>query len=343
MCCWGGGTFALCVCVTLFATSVVVIYWWPCASFLGQRYSCISCVPFVWLHVCLVLSQNVNDMYIKYSHILLEQFKFSQHRFNFDVRALLSVLRGVCGIHLLRLNILNALPSETKVVTPADALVALREIRTSELCYACGADVVGEVTGVCTMMQGFVEGRGPSSESILKFSDFYRVIVKRCEYFCSAETPPYQKGKVHFPSEILYGKKALEYRLKDYAIQLKRPDYAGVMDDTKVFRTFAFMLNKADYDRTRQWIKNAIAAESQVARLAIADGASASSEISSAIVGVSVKPSCKTSASSCALLEARPAKALKSRLEEEKKTDVEKSKKAALMTFFTPKLKGSKV
>ena len=88
-------------------------------------------------------------------------------------------------------------------------LVELENIKRSNLCFAGGIDLEGEVSGVISLVRGLMENVGPSDEFVNNCSPFYKLCVKRMENFVVAAVPNgkifWQEGFVLLVRQVPYG------------------------------------------------------------------------------------------------------------------------------------------
>ena len=87
--------------------------------------------------------------------------------------------------------VLDALPSEGQHKSFSHVLLKLQEICLSPRCFAIGVSSTREVDGVYAMVGSLDEGVPVDKKDLDKFSDFYKLVVARLQFFFKrAESGP---------------------------------------------------------------------------------------------------------------------------------------------------------
>ena len=134
-------------------------------------------------------------------------------------------------------------------------LSGLAALKGSKLCKVGGFDIIKEVESVHNIVKGISTGHGPEAEDVARYSSLKKTVMAACEHFCTLERAPagaLALGGKHSGS-TLFGREAM----KSLLIQVRNKDKSGKEfkpGDTKVFRSFKFMLSPEDHELTNQLI-----------------------------------------------------------------------------------------
>ena len=136
-------------------------------------------------------------------------------------------------------------------------LVELENIKRSNLCFAGGIDLEGEVSGVISLVRGLMENVGPSDEFVNNCSPFYKLCVKRMENFVVTAVPngKISQGKLRFDKEpsMISGRKALCYLFDKFQTDYEKGVKKELVD-MQPFRTFGWALSPPQKTLTASWL-----------------------------------------------------------------------------------------
>lgn len=173
------------------------------------------------------------------------------------------------AIQNIHQSILDALPTEQCQKSIAATLLVLHQVKTSSLCLACGPSVVAEVDGVHSMVNSIDEGVGVEPRDLANFTEFYKAVVARLQYFFVRE----QAAPVSVGKKVLVGRAAL-LDLYESIAATKKGGGDVPMKDLQPLRAFKWLLSSEQLSLSANWIQDAtVSHAAMLARNAIGDGA----------------------------------------------------------------------
>ena len=147
--------------------------------------------------------------------------------------------------------VLDALPSEGQHKSFSHVLLKLQEICTSPRCLAIGGSSSREVDGVYAMVGGLDEGISVDSKDLSKFSDFYKLVVARLQFFYKrAETGPSASAF----NRDLVGQSALQ-DLYEWVEAVKADNVVVDMKMIQPLRTFTWLLSAPQVARSTSGLR----------------------------------------------------------------------------------------
>jgi hypothetical protein len=237
----------------------------------------------------------------------------------------------------VKTSVLDALPTESNLVSFQDCLKNLEDVKRSEGVSLIGLNFMGEVSGVISFVRRIMNKDSPSYEEVSKLSDFYTSCLKRMINFYSisaVEAPP--KGQLKFGTSAattVYGLKALEYKIGKFQGEIKKGTTFDIAA-TEDFRRYEFAMTDPQRSMTRQWIRDVIAEAKS--RLMVGE----SLKIKDVAEGGAASSSSTSSASKLALAKKLPPvccelpSAKKPKLQAACEVDVGAKKGASMMKYF---------
>ena len=242
--------------------------------------------------------------------------------------------------------ILDAMPSADTGVLLGAAVDKLNEVRRSELVVFAGADHIKMVQDAITIITGLIEGVSPTDKNIAGYSCFFKLFLKRAEFFCKAtkrEQSEPDKGTLNFPKAVeIRGRDALQVLFEKFKDSVDG-GAAPVLENLKPFKTYRWMLSDVQRVQYLEWVQQSSAV--QGAKAAICGpstanpGEGASSSASSTAI-VAATPAVLSSR--CAADELEGTKPAASTAYEKKKAAASDEKKAEMMQWFLPRAKRAK-
>ena len=140
-------------------------------------------------------------------------------------------------------------------------LFLLGGLRLSDLTVAGGDESQGELNGVLAMLSGIKDGQGPSSQQSAKYSPFFKLCLKRAEYYVEASKAApatAKKGALAFAkvqTVPTFGLEALEIHAGRLASVMKKGDRVDLAD-LQIFRAFDWLLDDKLRKTTQTWIQD---------------------------------------------------------------------------------------
>lgn len=159
----------------------------------------------------------------------------------------------------IRSSVMGALPSVDVRKTVQQALQDVQNLKISRQLASAGPVVRGEVDAVAGLLTNLAAHVGPKAKDVAAFSEFFSLILKRCEAFYETigePTRPKVDGLLRFAavdSKTLVGREALKY---DFAAVARKFEEGSVVSlgDLRGFRTFTWMLDDPQAAQVQKWI-----------------------------------------------------------------------------------------
>mgnify|MGYP000450175532 CR=1 FL=1 len=238
--------------------------------------------------------------------------------FSLEYAFLLVHAEKICTQQVHR-AVLDALPSEGQHKGFSHVLLKLQEICMSPRCLAIGGSSSREVDGVYAMVGGLDEGISVDSKDLSKFSDFYKLVVARLQFFYKREESGPSAGPF---KRDLVGTPAL-MDLYEWVDAVKKDNVVVDMKTIQPLRTFTWLLSAPQVVKVNEWVSAATLAYAGMLSKMLSDKASGAEGDNLAVVAAGSS------------LVVPPAK--KSKKLNEEGTCLGGSQKKSLMQFFVPK------
>jgi hypothetical protein len=206
----------------------------------------------------------------------------------------------------------------------------LQKIKRSSPCLLGGAAFLGELEGISSIVSNLSQGIPPADTDVIKFSDFYKLVLKKAENFHFVHV--HKEGHIGHMNVVcackLYGAKALEHQMMEFAATLAL-GHVKTLIDVQPFRTYKWLLSPAQKEQTTLWIAD-ILKRADVPRIGGALVAEMVADTCTALVAATLggssssshevlTPLCKTKANKVA----------------KKKEDAKVTTSASMMKFFS--------
>ena len=183
--------------------------------------------------------------------------------------------------------------------------MALEGVRGGPLCQLAGNAMNDELAGIIGYVKALSGGKGPPSDGINNFSEFYKSCLKRFEYFFEQDFRVFdekrssKKGDV-FKVVTLHGAEGIAQLFLEID-SLAREGKDIFVDNIQPLRTYAWLLSLEQQKVVAKWVQKAIQVEAkclsiQDAKTSAASGSKKEDKVQPA------SSLCKTSASSVSSL-----------------------------------------
>lgn len=186
----------------------------------------------------------------------------------------LNVVAPAKSTEKVRAMIFNSLPNEGADMTINESVAKLDAARRSDLVVASSSELQNEVEGIRSIVLGLQEGSGPTQRQLGIYSGFFKMCLKRMEYFVSVSVPRKDActiGKVKFDSAMKsYGLPALTTIMNKLKDQIAQGEPNG-LKDFQSFRTFGWVMSDEVRDITSAWIRTALQSDMKCHSKAITD------------------------------------------------------------------------
>ena len=199
--------------------------------------------------------------------------------------------------------------------------------RRSQLCLAAPQAAVGEIEGIIGLISQLAEAIAPKEKDIERFSEWYKLILKRCEYFHSGDFTIQEPGKLPFV-KMLRGPEAIRRTFVETSQKILDNAAQVTLESLRPLRTFSWVLSSAEMTTLRSWVSIVLSRVARGNKAVTDDNVSASDGVAiinplGGVYHVGGSSGSATSASS--------TKAVK------KKNDSGLEQKAMVMKFFYKK------
>ena len=159
--------------------------------------------------------------------------------------------------------------------------MALENIRGGTLCQLLGNSGSEELSGIIGYVRALAGGKGPTSDAISSFSEFYKNCLKRFEYFFAQdfrveEKRDSKKKGPCFTVKNLRGVQAILQLFLEISALVKKDEdiYA---DHVQPLRTYGWLLSLDQQKLVTKWVQKALQAETKLLSIQDSKKASASS------------------------------------------------------------------
>ena len=238
--------------------------------------------------------------------------------FSLEYAFLLMHAEKICTQQVHR-AVLDALPSEGQHKGFSHVLMKLQEICMSPRCLAMGSSSSREVDGVYAMVGSLDEGVAVDRKDLDKFSDFYKLVVARLQFFYKrAEAGPNASA---FKGDLV-GQPALQ-DLYEWVEAVKADNVVVDMKVIQPLRTFTWLLSALQVAKVNEWVASATLAHAGMLSKMLSDKPDEGEGVGQALVPAG------------SALTSPPTKKFKNATEEG--ISIGGSQKKSLMHFFAPK------
>lgn len=171
------------------------------------------------------------------------------------------------------------LRSSDPSLTQLQVLIELERVKSGANCRAVGQKQIQEIGGVVSLVRGLSEGVGPTEEEVLRFSSFYKSVVKQLEFFHYGDynqpSPAGKGDKLRFNTKLrIAGRPAILRDWDSHQIASAKGE-TSTLAQLQTFRTYSWLLTAAQRDEVGKAIHTALRNMQQTQTLKqITDGGS---------------------------------------------------------------------
>lgn len=145
---------------------------------------------------------------------------------------------------MVRDVVLRTMPSNEcfEGFTFAKTLAELDKLMGERLVGACSMALHREVTAIRQLIGTMQEGRSPTDQQVLRMSDYFRLVLGRCEHFLQVEARCKEEGSFFPVVKMVSGREAMAVL---WAAFEAKPENSRGLADVGDFRRHGWMLDSA--------------------------------------------------------------------------------------------------
>jgi hypothetical protein len=138
-------------------------------------------------------------------------------------------------------------------------LADVSKLKGTKVFLAGGAEIDRLLTAVVDLSRDLLAGRGPEQRVFEGFSEFYKMLYRRCENIIAFKpTLVSIAGQLKLPSAggFILGRKAIEFIYSELSCAIAaNGEPKALLGKTKLLRTFTWILDSKEVDQVDLWVR----------------------------------------------------------------------------------------